>query len=166
LKRRLKSIEGEYGAESPPIQVLTDQLKQAAAQDRQLAAPEGRRPVRLAVDRRTNSLLVRGPQQQLVVVKQMVSAMDVPPGQPVQGLVGDSSLRILPMRHRHAHEMARLIQTLEIPVTVLLPDGEARSSYGGEGFGEAVAGAGCGGGYGGGGGYPASAVDSRGNYWY
>jgi type II secretory pathway component GspD/PulD (secretin) len=74
---------------------------------------------RLALDKRTGSIIVRGPAKELQIAADLFKLLDTPRDQP---LPESKSLRAFPLKHAAASELAELAAELEIGAAVLALD--------------------------------------------
>jgi beta-lactamase regulating signal transducer with metallopeptidase domain len=70
---------------------------------------------RLAVDARTNSLIVRGTEEDLRTIADIIAALDLPEGKSTAKL---KNFRTFRLKHANAQEVAGIVQELDVKVTV------------------------------------------------
>jgi hypothetical protein len=77
---------------------------------------DGLASLRLAVDGRTRSLIVRGSERDLQTAADLVTVLDLPPGKPVPKI---KNLRAYKLRHANAGELADVLRALELDVRLV-----------------------------------------------
>jgi type II secretory pathway component GspD/PulD (secretin) len=71
---------------------------------------------RLAVDKRTRSLIVRGTPQDLQTAADLIAVLDLPPGKPLPQV---QNLRAFQLRHADAANLAKMLAALEINARIM-----------------------------------------------
>ena len=84
--------------------------------------PPDSNAARLALDKRTGSVIIRGPEKEVQIATDLVKLLDNPPGKPLPEV---KSLRAFPLKHTKPSNIASLANEVDIGVA-LLPLDEAK----------------------------------------